>query len=60
MQRDRDGKPVGLKMRHRLQLAAVAPAAIALAVWLYELAFVSRNTVSVSRIRYPAKSDHRR
>jgi hypothetical protein len=47
-------------MHHWLQLAAVVPAAIALAVWLYELAFVSRNTLAVSRIRYPAKSDHRR
>jgi hypothetical protein len=47
-------------MHHWLQLAAVVPAAIALAVWLYELAFVSRKTLSASRIRYPARSDHRR
>jgi hypothetical protein len=43
-----------------LFVAAVVPAAIALAVWLYELAFVSRKTLSASRIRYPARSDHRR
>jgi hypothetical protein len=36
-------------MHHWLQLAAVVPAAIALAVWLYELAFVSRKTLSASR-----------
>jgi hypothetical protein len=47
-------------MHHWLQLAAVITAAIALAVWAYELAFVSRKTLAASRIRYPARSDHRR
>jgi hypothetical protein len=47
-------------MHHWLQLAAVIPAAIALAVWAYELAFVSSETLSASRIRYPARSDHQR